>query len=806
MTKLAVLFYFIIAIGPLFAQGPWTIDGVIRDERQSIAYAKISAFAISGNKENDSIVQQVLSDTLGRFQLNLPKGNYRILIQAFDYSDLKENKKVSGPEKWNFTLNKIQSKEIDGFVVVSGARQNIDDVNVGQMKLKLRDVKTIPAFMGEIDVIKLIQFLPGVASTNDGGQGFYVRGGGPDQNLVLIDGTQVYNASHLFGFFSVFNSDVVESANIIKGGMPANFGGRMSSVLEITSNRGNMDSLRVTGGLGLIASRLMIDGPFKNKKGSYLIAGRRTYIDLLLKAFIPKNSNFSGSGYYFHDINASADYQLGKKDKLFFSFYQGQDKFSYGNSREALRVELPWGNLATSLRWNHRFGDKLSVNTSISMTDYQVRISSFQELFQLDLSTKIRDYQIKSEFSYYLSARHSIKFGASYTKHRFTPVAISAEQDAIDFDTGDPQSMYGHESALFINDEIDVTEKWKINLGLRYNMYHFVGPFTRYFNTPFSQMDSVKQYAKGEVIQFYQKFEPRISTRYSLGKTNSIKGSFTLNDQYLHLASLSAVSLPSDIWLPVSDIARPQSGWQGTLGYFQNFKDNGIETSIELYYKKMNNLVEYQSNSLPMDNVKNNVDNLLVFGKGWSYGVEFFAKKNYGKFTGWVGYTLAKTERLFPDIQVDKFPAKYDRRHDLSLVATYQLNPQFHFGFAFIYATGNTLTLPSSWYLQDGDVVLQYQGRNSSRMAPYHRMDASLTYFPKKTKTKYDKINDVQIAKPRKGTQSWAFSIYNLYNRANPYFIYIDSAGQIENGDFEIQVKQVSLFPILPSVTWNFTF
>ena len=465
---------------------------------------------------------------------------------------------------------------------------------------------------------------------------------------------------------------------------------------------------------------------------------------------------------------------------------------------------MPWGNGIAALRWNHLFSKKLFMNVTGTFSDYMFQFGSSQDQFRFSLASGVRDIGSKVDFSYFPNPNHLVKFGVNHIYHTFTPTSVSAESDSVVFDTGAAQRLFSHETAFYIMDDFELNEKFKINAGMRYSMYHHVGPFTRYINGDISAPDTSIQYPSGDLIKFYHGLEPRLSMRWLLPDNSSFKAGYSYNYQYVHLTALSAVSLPTDIWYPTTDIAKPQTGWQGSVGYFKNFFDDVLETSVEVYYKKMNNMIEYKEGALPGDNVNDNTDNLLVFGEGWSYGVELFIKKAMGDFTGWIGYTWAKSDRKFPDLNSGNiYPAKYDRRHDLSIVGTYKLNDRWTFSTAFVYATGNTLTLPSSWYVQEQNLLFNYGQRNSTRMAPYHRLDLSATLYSKSYKNKTD-VNGELIRVKKKVRSNWAFSIYNVYNRANPFFMYVDNDGDFLAGDFQLTVKQVSLFPIIPSVTWNF--
>jgi len=793
-TLLLVILLFPFA---LFSQQTSTINGTVTTEESGETQIGTGIFVLElkkGTTTNEN----------GFYSITIPNGEYHILFRSAEFPT--DTLLINLTEDTLINHGFIDKKHVLGEVEIKGdPNANVNSTKIGQIELDIELIKKLPAFLGEVDVIKTLQLLPGVSSVSEGGQGFYVRGGSPDQNLVLLDNVTVYNASHLFGFFSVFNADAVKNVNLIKGGMPANFGGRLSSVLEVNMNDGNKNKFKVTGGLGLISSRLTLEGPMLKKRGSFIVSARRTYIDLFMKLLIKDSSPFKGTSYYFYDFNAKFQYKLGPKDNLYLSGYYGKDLFNFGNKNDDFNVKMPWGNGIASLKWTHQFSNKLLLSTTTSFTDYQFSFGSEQDEFRFELKSGIRDFNAKAAFSYYPEGRHSLKWGLDYCFHTFTPTSISATQEDVVFDTGLSQKLYSHESAVYIADEFDANEFIKINAGLRYTTYQFVGPFTRYVKNVIANPDSTITYDKNDIIAFYQGLEPRFSTRILTGKNSSIKAGYMYNYQFVQLTSFSAVSLPTDIWYPTTDKAKPQQGYQASIGYFQNSSNGKWEGSIEVYYKHMKNLVEFSQGALPSDNVNDNTDNLMVFGTGWSYGAEFFIKRKVGKLNGWIGYTWAKTMRDFPDIQADPFPAKYDRRHDLTLVGIYELSDRWTFGMSFIFATGNTLTLPNSWYVQDQNLLFEYGSRNGTRMAPYHRLDLSATYYTKPTKIKTDNEgNEIEVE--RKVKQNWNFSIYNIYNRANPYFLYVDSDGALLQNTFKISVKQVSLFPILPSVTWNFEF
>jgi len=681
---------------------------------------------------------------------------------------------------------------------------------MGQIELSIDKIKTIPAFMGEVDILKTIQFLPGVSSGGEGNTGFYVRGGGPDQNLILLDEATVYNASHLFGFFSVFNADAIKNVKLIKGGMPSNYGGRLSSVLDITMKDGNYKSFQADGGIGLIASRLTLQGPIKEDTASFILSGRRTYIDVLAKPLISDTSAFKGSGYYFYDLTAKLNWRLSDKDRLYLSGYFGRDVFTFNNKDLDFNFNIPWGNATASLRWNHLFSDKLFVNTTAVFTDYNFAFEGGSSDFNFKLTSGVRDGNLKQDYTYYHSSLHNIKFGWNYTLHRFIPTSTEASSNDVEFDTGEKVKIWGNEAAIYLLDDWSVNERLKVNFGMRLSMYQHIGPFTRYFNNENTgTTDSTINYSSGKPIKTYFGPEPRLSARYLLPDNSSFKLGIAHNYQYIHLASISSVSLPTDLWFPSTEVVKPQIGTQYSMGYFKNFFNNKYEASVELYYKELNNLIEYKENSFPEDNLKTNVDNQLTFGRGYSYGAEFFLKKRLGDFNGWIGYTWSKTMRQFDEIDNGvEFPAKYDRRNDLSVVLQYQINERVNIGGVFVYATGNSLSLPERrWFsAEENRIITVWSKRNAFRLDAYHRADISITIDAKPYKDVKNIETNNLVRRKKKVISSWNISVYNVYNRANPYFIFFDATGDPSQGSVDFNANQVSLFPILPSVTWNFKF
>lgn len=763
----------------------YTLSGYIKDSLTGETLIG-ATLTVAGKSKGIS------SNQYGFYSITLDQGEYTFIVSYIGYLSKIMQVNLQNNQLYNFDL--LHRSTLQQEVIVSSKKRdaNVKNAQMGKISLSIEQIKAVPAFMGEVDLLKTIQLLPGVRNAGEGSAGIYVRGGGPDQNLILLDDAPVYNTGHLFGFFSIFNSDAIKNTSLIKGGMPAQYGGRLSSVLDISMKEGNNQKFQVEGGVGLIASRLSIQGPIKKNKASFIVSARRTYVDALTKPFIKKTSQFYGSGYYFYDLNTKINYRFSEKDRLYLSGYFGRDVFDFVNGRQSLKVNIPWGNATGTLRWNHVFNQRLFGNTTAVYNDYNFTFKAAQNNFEVKLASGIRDISLKQDFDLYPYSGHKVKFGGIYTYHRFTPSVVSGKQDSIVFNPDNAQTKFAHEAALYLQDDWEISDKLKINAGIRYSVFQQIGAY-KIFTTDANgnKLDSTV-YKKGQPVKTYGGWEPRLTLRYALDDETSVKASVTRNLQYIHLVSNAGTTLPTDIWVPSTYKVKPQTSWLYAAGLFKNFKDNMYETSVELYYKQMQNQIEYQEGYTP--NTLEDTENFFAFGKGWSYGSEFFINKTKGRLTGWVGYTLSWTWRKFPQLNFgDRYPAKYDRRNDMSIVAIYELNKKWKLSGTFVYGSGNAATLPQRFYIVGGVLTQEYSRINEYRLPSYHRLDLSAILTPKKNEK-------------RKWKSEWVFSIYNTYSRQNPYFIYFDQTGNPFNGTLQIQAKQVSLFPIIPAVTWNFKF
>lgn len=774
-----VLSFFLITI--VSAQEKITLNGYLKDSLtgETLIGANI---LVTGEGRG------VQSNQYGFYSITLNKGNYKLLVSFIGYQPKEINISLQQDEQQNILL--LPNAAIINNVTVTGRRRdnNVKTAQMGKIELSVSTAKALPALLGEVDVLKTLQLLPGVRNAGEGNAGFYVRGGGPDQNLILLDDAVVYNTGHLFGFFSIFNADAIKNVTLIKGGMPAQYGGRLSSVVDVAMKEGNSNKTQIDAGIGLIASRFSIQGPLKKHKASYMLSARRTYVDMLTKPFIKKDNEFYGSAYYFYDLNAKMNYRFSEKDILYLSGYFGRDQFNFNNSKRSFAIDIPWGNSTVTLRWNHIFNKKLFANTTAVYNDYTFQLMGKQNDFNINLSSGIRDLNLKTDLDYYPSPEHKLKFGAQYTFHTFLPNVLSGNQDSVIFEPNNATKKFANEYAVYLQDDWELNNKLKLNFGIRYSVFQQVGRYTFYERDANGNRLDSTVYKKGQTVQAYGGLEPRATLRYAFNELSSFKAAVTRNIQYIHLVTNAGTTLPTDLWVPSTIRVQPQTGWQYAMGYFRNFNNGMFETSVELYYKTMNNQIEYKEGYTPS---LKDPEEAFVFGKGWSYGAELFINKVRGRFTGWIGYTLSWTWRRFPDLNDGlKYPSRYDRRHDMSVVGTYKLSKKWKAAAVFVYGTGNATSLPERFYFVGGVLTQEYSRINAYRMKPYHRMDISFTYTP-------------TPKKQRKYTSNWVFSLYNAYSRLNPYFIYFDQEGDAGNGTLEVKAKQVSLFPVIPAVTWN---
>jgi len=790
--KFTIVQCLILIIGTtnILAQTKYEISGYVKDFSNGESLIGATVRIVGTQKA-------VQTNTYGYFSISTNNINDSIVVSYIGYQ--------SAYLAAVFSTNKKLSIELKPFsistdeIVIKGQKSNnqITSTNMSMVEIDAEKLKSLPVILGEQDVLKAITLLPGIKSGGEAGTGFYVRGGGPDQNLILMDEAVVYNPSHLFGFLSVFNSDAVKNIEIIKGGMPANYGGRLSSILNVSMREGNNKKFQSSGGVGLIASRFTVEGPLKKGKSSFLLSGRRTYIDVLAKPFIP--SSLSGTGYYFYDLNVKTNIQLDEKNKLFFSGYFGRDILNFKSPRNKdVFFNFGWGNSTATLRWNHLFNQKLFLNTSLIYNRYDLFNDFTFGNNGFNVRSGVEDINLKMDFNYYTHSKHAFKFGYNYTFHQFQPGILSGSIGTTNLNQ-QVNTQYAHEFAAFISDEWKLSQRFSMNIGIRAVAFDLVGPYTKnlYDNDTGLPSNQSIQYKTGESIAFYPALEPRASATYLLNESSSLKASFTQTYQFLHLATTSGAQFPVDLWVPSSEKVKPQLAYQYAIGYYRNFLNDELEASIETYYKPMYNQIEFKPGAQLFFN--QNLENEMIFGNGLSYGIEFLLRKPSGRLNGWIGYTWSRSIRQFDQLnQGQTYFYRYDRTHDMSLTMSYQINKKWTANFVFVFGTGNAVTLPSGRYAYrfgynqtenkpEFVFVDVYDKINAYRLPAYHRADLSFTYIRKKTE---------------KWESSWNFSIYNLYNRANPYFIYFYP--DIEIG--QVKAYMVYLFPILPSVQWNFKF
>ncbi len=793
MKKLStcfLFFYIIISFffsANSFAQNAtkYTISGYITEK---------------GSKENlpgvniyiPKLKSGVTTNTYGFYSITLPSDTVELIVSYVGFQTQYVKLYLSANTPLDFGLETNTLKEV--VVTATKVERISDDVQMSRIDLPIEQIKNVPALLGEKDVMKAIQLLPGVQKGSEGSSGIYVRGGGPDQNLIILDDAVVYNASHLFGFFSLFNGDALKSVELTKGGFPARYGGRLSSVVDMQMKDGNKEKIKGEAGIGLLSSRLTLEGPIKKDKASFLFSARRTYIDVIARPLIKASADGAVGGYYFYDLNAKLNYVIDYKNKLYLSGYFGKDRFyarsskkdkKNGNDNEA---NIYWGNATGTLRWNHLINEKLFSNVSLVFTNFLFNIGykdvSPTASYSLRYFSGIRDYTIKSDFDYYPNSRHTMKMGINATYHFFRPNAIVTkinDPNSSETDQKTISKINAYETAIYVEDDFKISDKWRANGGIRLSNFNVRSK--SYFNP-----------------------EPRISLKYALQKDLSFKASYATMNQYIHLLSNSGIGLPSDLWVPATDRIKPQQSQQVALGFAKDLKikENDFQISLEGYYKKSRNVIGYKEGAsfLNISNVdldgsyKFSYEDIVTSGKAESYGTELFIQKKSGRFTGWIGYTLSWTWLHFDELNFGKrFPARYDRRHDISLVGTYKFNDHITLSAVWVYGTGNAISLPTSTYTVEPDPIhgntpnypiQDFGGKNSFRMSAYHRLDLAVQFH--KQKKHFERIFEL--------------GVYNAYNRKNAF--YYDT--RWDENTKENKLVQISLFPIIPSFTWTYKF
>jgi len=764
------VFCFLICLagnfGPILAQQSFVVSGSVRDKQTGESLIK--AVVRIQELPNAGIV----SNEYGFYSLSLPRGNYSVVVSQVGYEILVQKIKLDSSQTINFSL---QTKNVLKEVVVESSRKNdnLTKAQMGTETINMAAISKVPVIFGEKDLLKTIQLLPGVKSAGEGNSGFFVRGGGADQNLILLDEAPVYNATHLLGFFSTFNSDAIKDATIIKGNSASQYGGRLSSVLDVKMKEGNNQDYAVNGGIGLISSKLSIEGPLQKNKSSFIISGRRTYADMFLKA----TEKFKDNILYFYDLNAKANYQINAKNKIYVSGYFGRDELGLGQE-----FGIDWGNKTGTIRWNKIISNKLFLNTSLIYSDYNYNVKLKNGETNFNINSNIKDVNLKQDYTFYANGTNTLRFGFNSILHTITPSTFSGTV----INSVSKAGRNGLENALYITNNYRASSQLTIDYGMRLSMYTLMGGdvYNVYEN---GILNSSIKLNKSSFGKTYVNPEPRITTNYRINDETSIKAGYARNVQHLHLLSNSVASSPSDQWIGNSYNIKPEIADQISLGYVTKVFKSNFEFTTEAYYKYLQNQIDYKDGA--EINTVSDVESVLLYGIGRAYGLEFLLKKKEGRLTGWIGYTLSKTERRIEGInQNNWYNARQDRTHDISVVGIYDLNSKWSISGVFVYNTGDAVTYPTGKYTIQGQTLYQYAARNANRMPAYHRLDFSATYEKNKTKRMHG---------------SWNFSLYNVYGRENAFRI---SFKDNPNDPTRTQIIRTALFKWVPSVTYQFKF
>lgn len=765
------------------AQTKFTLNGYVRDASNGEELIGASLYV-------PEIQSGAVTNVYGFYALNLAPGTYEIRVNYLGYTQQILSVVLDGNKEMNIELQP-EAVELEGVVVTDRAIDaNVADIQMSRNELNMEQVRKLPALFGEVDVLKAIQMLPGVITVGEGTSSFYVRGGSADQNLILIDEAPVYDPSHLFGLFSVFNADVIKDSELYKGGIPSRFGGRLSSILDVRTRDGNNREFEGSGGIGTMAARIALEGPIRKEKSSFIFSARRSYADVFLKAAGEDNL------VNFYDLNAKVNWRNQNTNRFFLAFYAGRDNFSFGEN-----FSFGWGNATGTFRWNHLFNDRLFSNVSVIASNFDYKLELIDAVQGFQWTSNLQELTLKNDLSYFINQRHELSFGYHITGRRYYPARISPNTEESIFETVELDKQYALDHALYISDQFQVSDRLMLDFGARFSLFQNVGPSEVYLyedprdNIDVNRTGSLK-YNSLETIKAFPNIEPRFAARYKLADDQSIKVSYNRMVQNTHLISNGTVPVPFNTWSPSGYYLDPQVADQVAGGYFRNFRDNMYEFSAEVYYKYISNVTDFADNAELLFN--EDISTEYRQGKSWSTGLELMVNKVEGRLTGMLSYTLSKTMRKVESVNLDMwYPANYDRRNVVNLMATYELDDRWSFGGTFTYSTGRPLTLPAGkfeydWY--NPDYITE---RNGYRLPPFHRLDFSATYVSRKNAD-------------RKWKGEWVFSIYNVYSRKNPFTIYtrtkVDEEGEIVGDGTEKEARLISLFPILPSVTYNFKF
>ncbi len=762
-TRFCLIAFFMLLGLHAVTQESHTINGTLTD-------AETGEFLIGATIYITTTRDGTTSNTYGFYSLTV-KGldSIGILYSYLGYGSQVKKLILDGDLRLDIELQPVR-EAMDEVVVTAEARdRNVRSAQMGVIDIPPAKIRELPVILGEPDVLKVIQLLPGIKAGNEGTTGYFVRGGNADQNLILLDEAIIYNPNHMIGLVSTFNSRAINNVTLVKGGFPSQYGGRLSSILDISMKEGNNKKFSGEGGIGVVSSQLTLEGPLKKNTSSFILSGRRTYFDLALKPFLSKKVK---TDYVFYDLNAKVNFLLGANDRIYLSGFLGKDDAFY--SQDGIEYNLLIDNKAATLRWNHIFGPKLFANTSLIYSSFDQDITALQDNAFSSVLSGIEDLSAKFDLEYHPDQKQKIQLGLQYFDHTFR----SSGDSRVFANTGEiPNTQRDsvplkniHEIAFFVNDEIQVSDNFSLNAGLR---------LPGFFN---KSLD-------------YFRLEPRLTARFALNHATSLKGAYSEMNQFIHLIPSSAAAIPTDIWIPSSARTKPQKSTQYALGIFKNFDDNSLESSVEVYYKTMDDQILFREGNQFIRSL--DVDDLLVYGKGWSYGAEFFLKKKTGPWTGWASYTLSWTYQQFPDLNFGiKFPFRHDRRHDLALVANYEINPKWSFSGTFVLSSGSAYTVPvgrtaiiNSGSLFEGNYYI-YENRNNARLGTYHRLNLSATY--RKERTLFGMRYDSE----------WVFGLYNVYSRQNPYFVFFE----VDPISSKPRARQVSLLPVIPSISYNFKF